>query len=126
LRSLNPSPSFYKQFNGYTLGLLFAMLSMYALWLFGAKLVARVTLRKMDEAERASRIAKFNSTVLARALLVLYLVYPGARSRDRLAAASFASHAGSCSCSDLTRTFGRHPRRRVRRHLLHVQLHHAA
>jgi hypothetical protein len=77
-RSLNPSPSYYEQFNGYTLGLLFAVLSMIALWLVGKNLLARITLRHCSEAERAERLAKFGSTVLQRMLLVLYLVYPGA------------------------------------------------
>jgi len=74
---LNPSPSFYRQFNGYTLGLLAAMFGMYGLWLFGTKLVARLTLRNLPEEEREDRIARFNSLILARTLLVLYLVYPG-------------------------------------------------
>ena len=91
---LNPSPSFYSQcvcaaaphlqaahhcrrFNGYTLGLLFAMLGMGCLYLLGVKVVARVSLRGMDEEERVDRIAKFSSTMLSRTLLVLYIVYPG-------------------------------------------------
>lgn len=99
---LNPSPSFYKQFNGYTLGLAGAMLAFVGLYFFGTHCVSRVTLRNMPAAERADRLAKFRSTVLSRALLVraccvlfagacargtfltcapatqiLYIVYPG-------------------------------------------------
>ncbi len=98
---LNPSPSFYAQFNGaccvsccvphvlsnsaaraatgYTLGLAFAVLGMCLLHQFGVKLVSRLSLRGMSEEERAARVSKFSSTVLSRALLVLYIVYPGAR-----------------------------------------------
>jgi hypothetical protein len=100
---LNPNPSFYSEFNGsrscgtvvrrrvllrcltrrvpagYTLGLLFAMFSMAALWVLGTHGLARVTLRGLPPDERAERLTRFNSTVLTRALLVLYLVYPGAR-----------------------------------------------
>ncbi len=53
------------------------MFSMMVLYIFGAHFVARVTLRNMSEEERATRRAAFNSTMLARALLLLYLVYPG-------------------------------------------------
>ena len=81
---LNPSPSFYKQFNGapmcaqqllatavvtrtalgYTLGLLFAMIFMAVLYLLGVKLIAPLSLRSIPEQERVDRMAKFNSTVL--------------------------------------------------------------
>lgn len=74
---LHPSPSFYSEFNGYTLGLLFCLMSIGVLWLLGAKVVARVTLCGLDEAERADRLARFDSTMLSRALIVLFLVYPG-------------------------------------------------
>ena len=67
---LNPNPSFYSQFNGYTLGLVAAMLSAGVLHLFGTHVLARITLRNMPAAEREERLAKFHSTVLARALLV--------------------------------------------------------
>ena len=75
---MNPSPSFYKQFNGYTLGMLAAMLAMAGLWVFGMRVVAPLSLRGMSDDERVDRLARFSSTVLSRALLVLYLVYPGA------------------------------------------------
>ena len=96
---LNPSPNYYKQFNGalmcsqqvgcwddararraalgYTLGLVLAMLSSVAMWLFGSRVVARITLSGMPEEERASRLAKFRSSVVSRVLLVLYMTYPG-------------------------------------------------
>jgi hypothetical protein len=74
---LNPSPSFYKQFNGYTLGLVCAMLGMTALHVLGTKVVSRLSLRGLSEEERIDRVAKFSSLLLARALLVLYIVYPG-------------------------------------------------
>lgn len=74
---LNPNPSYFKQFNGYTLGLLGAELLMGTLWLFGKHVVAPVALRHVSHAERANRLSTFNSTVLSRLLLMLYLVYPG-------------------------------------------------
>jgi len=63
--------------SGYTLGLLFAMLFMAVLYVLGVKLIAPLSLRGVSEQERSDRMAKFNSTVLSRALLVLYIVYPG-------------------------------------------------
>ena len=74
---LNPSPSYYKQFNGYTLGLVLAMLSSAAMWLFGSRVVARISLSGMPEEERATRLTQFRSTVISRMLLVLYITYPG-------------------------------------------------
>ena len=62
---------------GYTLGLLFAMLFMGVLYVLGVKLIAPLSLRNKSEQDRSDRMAKFNSTVLSRALLVLYIVYPG-------------------------------------------------
>ena len=50
---------------------------MWFLYLFGTRLVARITLRNMADEERADRLSRFNSTILARTLLMLYLVYPG-------------------------------------------------
>ena len=40
-------------------------------------MVARFTLRSLSEEEAAERRARFNSTVLQRVLLILYLCYPG-------------------------------------------------
>ena len=74
---LNPSPSYYKQFNGYTLGLVLAMLASWAVWLFGSRVVARISLSGMPAEERATRLAQFRSTVISRMLLVLYMTYPG-------------------------------------------------
>ena len=74
---LNPSPSYYKQFNGYTLGLVAAMLFSVAMWLFGSKVVSRVSLSGLPEEERATRLTQFRSTVISRVLLVLYVTYPG-------------------------------------------------
>jgi hypothetical protein len=59
------------------------MLLMGLLYLLGDKVVSRLSLRDMSEEERASRMAKFRSTLLSRALLVLYVVYPGARAAAR-------------------------------------------
>jgi hypothetical protein len=74
---LNPSPSYYKQFNGYTLGLMFAILFIKLLELFGTRLLARVTLRLLSEHERTERLACFRNDLLARLLLLLFMVYPG-------------------------------------------------
>ena len=74
--SLNPSPNYYKQFNGYTLGLLFAEVFIGSLWLLG-RAVARLTLRHLPEREQRHRLLQFNSAVLSRLLLLLYVVYPG-------------------------------------------------
>jgi len=48
-----------------------------AVWYIGKHLVARFTLRNLPEEEAAERRARFNSTVLQRVLLILYLCYPG-------------------------------------------------
>ena len=50
------------------------------LYVLGVKVVSRVSLRGMSDDERASRISQFSSTLLSRALLVLYIAYPGARA----------------------------------------------
>ena len=49
------------------------MLSAVAMHIFGTHVLARFTLRNLPAAERADRIAKFHSTVLARALLVRWI-----------------------------------------------------
>jgi hypothetical protein len=46
-------------------------------WQLGKRVVAPLALRGVTEAERAERLARLNRAALARALLVLYLVYPG-------------------------------------------------
>ena len=62
---------------------MFAVLFMCSLYLFGVKVVSRVSLRSKSEEERTSRVSQFSSTLLQRALLVLYLAYPGARQALR-------------------------------------------
>ena len=74
---LNPAPSYYKQFNGFTLGLAFAMLSMYGLFLLGKNVIAPVALKGLEPEEYARRVGKFQSNLLGKALLILYIVYPG-------------------------------------------------
>ena len=71
---LNPSLGFYRRFNGYTLGLFAAELSMGGLWLVGTYFVAPIAISHLERAERARRLESFSSTVLARLLLMLYLV----------------------------------------------------
>jgi hypothetical protein len=75
---LHPQPPFFQVFNGYTLGFLFAVLFIGLLWVFGTRVVATFTLRRLeDEDERRDRRSRFSSTVLSRLLLLMYLVYPG-------------------------------------------------
>ena len=50
---------------------------MGLLWLFGSRVLWRYTLRGVSDEERSARLSKFNSTVLQRLLLFMYLVYPG-------------------------------------------------
>jgi hypothetical protein len=47
-------------------------------WLVGKHAIAPLALRSVAEEERKERLARLNSTALSRALLILYLVYPGA------------------------------------------------
>ena len=75
--SLNPSPSYYAQFQGYTLGLFVAMVTSVALFLLGSHVLAPIALRDLPYAEREERLQRFKSSCLARVLLLLYLVYPG-------------------------------------------------
>jgi hypothetical protein len=74
---MNPSPNYYKQFNGYTLGFAVALLTMAALWAIGKHVLTLVTLRGLSPEERERRLTAFNCTVLARVLLIAYIVYPG-------------------------------------------------
>ena len=48
-----------------------------AAWLAGQRLLAPLTLRHASAAERAHRLRRFQTVCLSRALLLLYLVYPG-------------------------------------------------
>ena len=70
---LNPSPSYYKQFNGFTLGLTFAMGLMVFLFWLGKYVMAPYTLRGMDPEERKRRVMKFQANVMGKALLILYI-----------------------------------------------------
>ena len=74
---LHPQPLFYKQFLGYSLAFLLALVAMGAIWLFGSRVLWRFTLRGMGAVERDARLSRFNSTVLQRLLLFSYLTYPG-------------------------------------------------
>ena len=74
---LNPNPRYYDEFNGYTLGLLFALLAIAAMWVVGRYLVAPLSLRGLEAQEVQKRRQMFSSTVLQRTLILLYLVYPG-------------------------------------------------
>lgn len=53
------------------------MLFLGAMLLFGKHILAPITLRSLPAEEVDRRLAAFQSTVLGRALLILYLVYPG-------------------------------------------------
>ena len=76
---LNPGPSFYSLFNGYTLGMVAMLLTLVALWVLGRHVIAPWTLRSMTLSERDERVTKFNNALLQRTLFLLYLVYPGVR-----------------------------------------------
>ena len=97
---MNPTVDYYSSFNGaspryecygppardaihsasagYTLGMVGGMLTMVCIWGLGVRVVAPLSLRSMPESERIDRLARFSSLLLSRALLLLYLVYPGA------------------------------------------------
>ena len=74
---LNPSVSYYQQFNGFTLGLLGAELFFGFVWVLGVQVLAPISLRRLPEPARRKQLAAFSSVVLARFLLMLFLVYPG-------------------------------------------------
>ena len=74
---LTPQPSYYDEFNGYTLGLLFALIFIACFWAFGRFVLAPYTLAAMTAEEAAERKSQFSSTCLQRTLMLLYLVYPG-------------------------------------------------
>jgi fumarate reductase subunit D len=76
--SLNPSPSYYAQFQGYTLGLCGALVTSVTVYLLGSHVFSPFALRDVSQAEREERLQRFKSNCLARVLLLLYLVYPGA------------------------------------------------
>jgi hypothetical protein len=74
---MHPNISYYTEFNGMTLGLLAALLSIGGLWGAGRTLGPALLLRTASDSERADRIDRFNALVLSRLLLLLYLAYPG-------------------------------------------------
>jgi len=74
---LNPNPSYYSLFNGYTFGLLFFLLFVASLRFMGEHSLSRLTLRSLDDKERSVRLQRFHHGILIRVLFVLYLVYPG-------------------------------------------------
>jgi hypothetical protein len=74
---LYPNTPFYRTFHGYTLGTVVGLAVIAASWLVGQRLLAPRTLRDAPEAERAHRLRRFQTLCLSRALLLLYLVYPG-------------------------------------------------
>ena len=90
---------------GYTLGLLFALLLMVALWQLGVRVVLPLSLAGASQEERATRLARFNSTVLSRALLVLYLVRAGSAAQLRVYPA--ASRAALSALPGVSRRVGR-------------------
>jgi hypothetical protein len=86
---LHPNPSYYSQFNGYTLGLLFFILLLGTLWLLGTHGLSRL----LPAAERAVRVERFQHRLITTLLLVLFIVYPGVS----------VSIFGIFSCTDLGR-----------------------
>ena len=59
------------------MGLLGGLLFIVGLWAGGRYILAPYELAGMTEEERLGRLSRFNSTVLSRFLLLLYVVYPG-------------------------------------------------
>jgi hypothetical protein len=74
---LYPNTPFYKTFMGYTLGTTAGLALVGVSWVAGQRLLAPLTLRSATAAERAHRLRRFQTVCLSRALLLLYLVYPG-------------------------------------------------
>ena len=74
---LNPTLSYYEEFNTYTLGLLCVLIFICGFWAFGRYLLSPWTLRDLSEQERRDRLHQFSSTCLQHTLMLLYLVYPG-------------------------------------------------
>ena len=74
---LYPNTPFYRTFHGYTLGSTACLGLIGAAWLAGQRLLAPRTLRDASAAERAQRLRRFQTLCLSRALLLMYLVYPG-------------------------------------------------
>ena len=74
---LYPNTPYYATFQGYTLGTSAALALVGAVWLLGKRLLAPVTLRHAAASDRAHRLRRFQTVCLSRALLLMYLVYPG-------------------------------------------------
>ena len=74
---ISPKTSYYEEFNGYTLGLLFALLFIASFWASGVYIIAPISLSAMTADEIKERKMKFTSTCLQRTLMLLFLVYPG-------------------------------------------------
>ena len=74
---LYPNTPFYSTFQGYTLGTTVGLAVIGASWVMGQRLLAPLTLRNATATERAHRVRRFQTVCLSRALLLLYLVYPG-------------------------------------------------
>ena len=74
---LYPNTPYYSTFQGYTLGTSAALALVGAVWLLGKRLLAPLTLRHAAAAERAHRMRRFQTVCLSRALLLMFLVYPG-------------------------------------------------
>ena len=74
---MSPNTTYYEEFQGYTLGLLFALLFIALFWALGVYVLSPLSLRGMNADEIKARTAKFSSTCLQRTLMLLYLVYPG-------------------------------------------------
>ena len=74
---MTPNPSYFEQFNGFTLGLLAFIFTIRALRLFGLHVLPRFSLRGRSEEQVAARMLKFETGLLVKMLLVLYLAYPG-------------------------------------------------
>jgi len=74
---LHPNTPFFDQFNGYTLEMSFGLALIGLIWGVGHRLIAPASLRSAHPGERAQRERRFQTVCLSRALLLLYLVYPG-------------------------------------------------
>jgi len=74
---MSPKTSYYAEFQGYTLGLLCALIFIAVFWAAGVYVLAPLSLATMTADEVQARKAKFSSTCLQRTLMLLYLVYPG-------------------------------------------------
>ncbi len=74
---LHPNTPFYEQFMGYTLGTTGGLALIGLIWAAGSRLLVRLSLRHALPDDKANRLRRFQTVCLSRALLLLYLVYPG-------------------------------------------------